>query len=144
MMCGMVEIVETWVTEALRDARVARLGTVGSDGAVRLVPICFAVVADHLVSAVDHKPKRTGQLRRLDDMLASGAATVLVDHYDDDWTHLWWVRVRGRATVHDPGDRAAEPALAALAAKYPQYREQRPAGAVYSVAMDEVRSWRYT
>ena len=140
----MVEIVEPWVTEVLRAARVARLGTVGSDGAVRLVPICFAVVDDHLVSAVDHKPKRTGQLRRLDDMVATGAATVLVDHYDDDWKHLWWVRVRGRATVHDPGDHAAEPALAALADKYPQYREQRPAGSVYRIAMDEVRSWRYT
>ena len=140
----MVEIVEPWVTQALRESRVARLGTIGSDGAVRLVPICFAIVADDLVSAVDHKPKRTGQLRRLDDMVASGAATVLVDHYDDDWSHLWWVRVRGRATVHDPGDRAVEPALAALAAKYPQYREQPPAGAVYRIAMDEIRSWRYT
>ena len=143
-MWGVVEIVEPWVTEALRDARVARLGTLGSDGAVRLVPICFAVVADHLVGAVDHKPKRTGQLRRLDDMVASGAATVLVDHYDEDWTHLWWVRVRGRATVHDPGDPAVEPALAALTAKYPQYREQPPTGAVYRIAIDEIRSWRYT
>ncbi len=143
-MWGMVEIVEPWVAEALRDARVARLGTLGSDGAVRLVPICFAVVADHLVGAVDHKPKRTAQLRRLDDMAASGAATVLVDHYDEDWTHLWWVRVRGRATVHDPGDPAVEPALAALTAKYDQYREQPPTGAVYRIAIDEIRSWRYT
>jgi hypothetical protein len=63
---GAVE--KPWVADALRQARVARLGTVGVDGAVRLVPICFAVVDDWLVSAVDHKPKRTGQLRRLDDM----------------------------------------------------------------------------
>ena len=67
---------------------------------MRLVPICFVVVDGWLVGAVDHKPKRTGQLRRLDDMEHSGRATVLVDHYDDeDWSLLWWVRVRGRAVV---------------------------------------------
>jgi PPOX class probable F420-dependent enzyme len=136
-------VVEQWVEEALRDGRVARLATVGSDGAVRLVPICFAVVAGHVVGAVDHKPKRTGRLRRLDDMVATGSATVLVDHYDDeDWTRLWWVRIRGRATVHDPGDPAADDAITALVAKYPQYRDRRPAGSVYRIGIDEVRSWR--
>jgi PPOX class probable F420-dependent enzyme len=137
-------VVEPWVAEALRDARVARLGTLGDDGAVRLVPICFAIVDDHVVGAVDHKPKRTGQLRRLDDMVASGTATVLVDHYDEDWTRLWWVRIRGPASIHAPGDPAADPALAALATKYTQYRDQPPSGAVYRIAMDEIRSWRYT
>jgi len=136
-------VVEPWVADALHDARVARLGTLGADGAVRLVPICFAIVDDHVVSAVDHKPKRTGQLRRLDDMTASGTATVLVDHYDDDWTRLWWVRIRGAATVHEPGDPAAVPALDALAAKYAQYGDDPPAGSVYRIAIDEIRSWRY-
>jgi PPOX class probable F420-dependent enzyme len=137
-------VFEPWIARALRDTRVARLGTLGADGAVRLVPICFAVVGNHVVSAVDHKPKRTGQLRRLDDMVASGTATVLFDHYDEDWTQLWWVRIRGRATVHDPGERAGDPALAALAAKYAQYRAQPPTGSVYEVAIDEIRSWRHT
>jgi PPOX class probable F420-dependent enzyme len=122
--------------------RGARLGTVGVDGAVRLVPICFAVVDDWLVSAVDHKPKRTGQLRRLDDMKPAGSATVLVDHYDEDWSRLWWVRIIGPATVHGNRDGEAVAALAALQAKYPQYRERPPAGAVYRIAMDELRSWR--
>jgi PPOX class probable F420-dependent enzyme len=140
----MSGVVEPWVAEALRDARVARLGTLGADGVVRLVPICFAVVDDHVVSAVDHKPKRTGQLRRLDDMKASGTATVLFDHYDEDWTNLWWVRIRGRATVLDPGDAASEPTLVALSAKYPQYRDQPPTGSVYRIAIDEIRSWRHT
>jgi PPOX class probable F420-dependent enzyme len=132
---------EDWIAGALRDARVARLGTVGSDGAVRLVPICFAVVDGWIVSAVDHKPKRTTQLRRLDDLAATGMATVLVDHYDDDWSQLWWVRVRGRAVVHEAGEPAA---VAALVAKYVQYQERRPVGAVYRIALDEVRSWRAT
>jgi len=131
-----------WIADALQQARVARLATVGVDNAVRLVPICFAIVDGWVASAVDNKPKRTGQLRRLDDMETAGTATVLVDHYDDDWSRLWWVRIRGRAVVHRERDDAALVVLGALAAKYAQYRERPPAGAVYRIAMDEVRSWR--
>jgi PPOX class probable F420-dependent enzyme len=125
-----------WVTAALRDERVARLGTADDGGAVRLVPVCFAVVDGWLASVVDHKPKRTGQLRRLDDMRAAGRGTVLVDHYEDDWSRLWWVRLRGVARiVEDP--RAVE----LLAAKYPQYREQPPAGPVIVVSVEERSEW---
>jgi len=132
---------EEWVAAALASARIARLGTVDGDGAVRLVPVCFALVDGNVVSAVDHKPKRTGQLRRLDDMRATGTATVLVDHYAEDWSELWWVRVRGRAEVLTAAlDR--DTALDALVAKYSQYRERRPAGAVWRVASDELRWWR--
>jgi PPOX class probable F420-dependent enzyme len=137
MMDGM----EQWVSDALSDARVARLGTVGADGAVRMVPICFAVVDGFVVSAVDHKPKRTGQLRRFRDMTESGTATVLVDHYDDDWSTLWWVRVRGRATVHSAAATEAVSAVDALVAKYAQYRDVRPSREVFRVALDEVRWW---
>jgi PPOX class probable F420-dependent enzyme len=130
---------EAWVADALASARVARLGTVNPVGEILLVPICFVVVDGWIVSAVDHKPKRHERLRRLDDIESTGTATVLADHYDDDWTQLWWVRVRGHAEVARGGD---DTATAALAAKYPQYRERPPAGAVYRVRMDEVRSWR--
>ena len=109
------------MTTALAEARVARLGTVDADGAVRLVPVCLAVVDGAIVGAVDHKPKRTGQLRRLDDMRATGTATVLVDHYAEDWSELWWVRSRGRADVLASGERR-DAALDALIAKYEQYR----------------------
>jgi PPOX class probable F420-dependent enzyme len=136
-----MEHAEPWVTAALREARVARLGTIDGDGAVRLVPVCFAVAGDWLVSAVDHKPKRTGQLRRLDDMRTAGRATVLVDHYGEDWSQLWWVRVRGRAEVHEAG-RVRTAAVDALVAKYVQYQERAPAGSVWRVAIDEVRWWR--
>ncbi|MET0144686.1 MAG: TIGR03668 family PPOX class F420-dependent oxidoreductase [Ilumatobacteraceae bacterium] len=132
-----------WVLEALASARVARLGTVGRDGAVRMVPICFAVVDGWVVSAVDHKPKRTGQLARLDDIADRGQATVLVDHYDEDWTQLWWVRVRGRAEVLAP-DAAATAAVDALVAKHEQYRVRRPSGVVYRIALDELRWWHWS
>ena len=133
---------ESWVEGELQRARVARLATVGADGAVRLVPICFAVVDGWLAGAVDDKPKRTGQLRRLDDMESAGTATVLVDHYDEDWSQLWWVRVRGRAAVHRERDATAAGVIVALADKYTQYRDRPPHGAVFRIAMDDVRSWR--
>ena len=136
--------VPDWVLEALATARVARLGTTGDDAAIRLVPICFALVGNHLVSAVDHKPKRVGQLRRLDDMTARGEATVLVDHYDDtDWTQLWWIRVRGAAEVLDAESTASVQALDELCRKYVQYAQRRPSGPVYRIALDELRWWRY-
>ena len=135
---------DAWVVDALAAARVARLATSAADGTVRLVPICFVVVDGWVASAVDHKPKRTSRLRRLDDIDASGTATVLVDHYEDDWRRLWWVRIRGRAVVHHADDADARAARTALVAKYPQYRETPPAGPVYRVALDEVRWWRYT
>jgi PPOX class probable F420-dependent enzyme len=137
-------VVDAWVAAAIADARVARLGTVDGAGAVRLVPICFALVDDWIVSAVDHKPKRTGQLRRLDDITTAGAATVLLDHYAEDWTQLWWVRIRGRAVVHEAGESLAGTAREALMAKYEQYRRTPPAGAVYRIALDEVRWWRWS
>ena len=138
----MMGRVESWVLDAMQQARVARLATVGAGGAVGLVPICFVVVDGWVGSAVDHKPKRSDRLRRLADIEATGAATVLVDHYEEDWSRLWWVRVRGRAVVHGERDDEALAVLEALMAKYVQYREHPPEGAVYRIALDEVRSWR--
>ena len=134
----------SWVAPAIEQARVARLATTGADAIVRVVPICFAVVERQLVSAVDHKPKRTEKLHRLDDIAATGVATVLIDHYDDDdWTRLWWVRIRGPAQVHGNAEPLAVAARAALIDKYPQYQAQPPIGPVYSINLDEVRAWRF-
>ncbi len=82
-------------------ARVARLATVGADGRPHLVPICFALVDDRIISVVDHKPKTTTNLRRLANIRANPAVTLLVDHWDEDWSTLWWIRVDGQATVVD-------------------------------------------
>jgi PPOX class probable F420-dependent enzyme len=131
-----------WVTEALETEPVGRLATTNAGGVVRLVPFCFAVVDDRLVSAVDHKPKRTTRLGRLDDIVATGTATVLFDHYEDDWDRLWWVRIRGAATVHGDDEPFATTARRALAAKYAQYREHPPKGPVYSVRLDDCTWWR--
>ncbi|MDA0631895.1 TIGR03668 family PPOX class F420-dependent oxidoreductase [Nonomuraea sp. MCN248] len=127
-------------------ARVARLATVGARGKPGLVPVTFAVEGaaegDRIVTAVDHKPKRTGDLRRLRDIRDNPEVALLADHYEDDWTRLWWVRADGRAAVVADGpDRAA--ALDALARKYEQYRERRPAGPVIVVRVTRWSGWRY-
>jgi PPOX class probable F420-dependent enzyme len=135
-------VTEAWVDAARGSARVARRATVGEDGTVHLVPCCFAVVSGLIVSIVDHKPKRTTRLQRLRDIEATGRATVLVDHYDDDWSQLWWIRVTGAAEVHQQGSAVDAAARLALTAKYQQYIDRPPVGPVYSIALDEVRSWR--
>src|SRR3954468_13483873 len=99
-------------------ARVARPATVSPDGRPPVVPIVFAVDGDLLYTAVDGKPKSTTALQRLANIAANPAVSVLVDHYDEEWTRLWWVRVDGTARVVD----AAEAALDLLAARYPVYR----------------------
>ncbi len=124
---------------------MARLATADRRGRPHVVPICFAVEGDHLYSAVDHKPKRGSQLRRLDNLRANPAASVLVDHYEEDWDRLWWVRVDGVAKVLEPEDaRAGEErgrAVALLVSKYDQYVGRAPGGAVISLTLQSWRSW---
>ena len=123
-------------------ARVARLATLNADGTADLVPITFALVdADTLVTAVDHKPKRTAALRRLDNVRARPEVTVLVDHYEDEWSNLWWVRLRGEAVVVEPGAPGHQAVVDALVEKYDQYREQAPVGAAIVVTIVAWRSW---
>ncbi|GAA4620822.1 TIGR03668 family PPOX class F420-dependent oxidoreductase [Saccharopolyspora hordei] len=121
-------------------ARVARLASADTSGRPHLVPITFAVAGDVVVTAVDHKPKRTTQLRRLRNVVENPQVTVLADHYDDDWDRLWWVRADGRAEVADAPDHPD--LVAALVAKYPQYREERPNGRLIVVRVDRWSGWR--
>jgi PPOX class probable F420-dependent enzyme len=124
----------------LTTERVARLATTDADGRPHLVPIVFAVDGDTLYSAVDRKRKRSRTLRRIENARARPDVTILVDHYDDDWSRLWWIRLRGRARVLDGGEEH-DRALALLRDKYPQYREEPPGGPVLAVDVTDVRSW---
>jgi PPOX class probable F420-dependent enzyme len=118
-------------------ARVARLATVGLDGVPHLVPVCFAVIDDAAYIAVDQKPKRGPRLRRVANIEATGYACLLVDHYDEDWTRLWWVRLDGRGRVADDASEI-DRALAGLIARYPQYEAQPPPGPVIAI---DIRRW---
>ena len=132
-------------------ARHAYLATTREDGAPHVVPVTFALVppaddAGHLgeiVTAVDHKPKTSGDLQRLRNLAARPRAAVLADLYDDDWSRLWWVRADGTTTTEDPAEGAPATArgLAALADRYPQYRERPPAGPVVRVRVERWTGW---
>jgi PPOX class probable F420-dependent enzyme len=125
--------------ERFEAARVARLATVDA-AAPHLVPVVFAVDGDTVVIAIDHKPKARRDVRRLANIRANPAVSLLVDHYDEDWTTLWWVRVDGTAEVVEDAAAMAGP-IDLLLAKYPQYREIRPAGPVIAVRIDRWRGW---
>jgi PPOX class probable F420-dependent enzyme len=127
-------------TTLVAAARVARLATIDPDGRPHLVPITFALDGNILYSAVDRKPKRSQRLRRIENARARPEVTILVDHYEENWLRLWWVRLRGHARVLDDGQER-EHALALLAEKYHQYRDQPPDGPVLAVDLTEVRSW---
>jgi PPOX class probable F420-dependent enzyme len=122
--------------ERFAQARVGRLATVTARGRPHLVPVCFVLHDGRVYTAVDAKPKATTALARLENVRATGRAGLLVDHYDEDWSRLWWVRVDGAAEVVR-SDRA----LDALAAKYEQYRTMRPDGPVIAIAPERWSSW---
>ena len=114
--------------ERVREARVGRLATIGADGRPHLVPICFALEGDILYSAVDEKPKRSKHLQRLENIRNRPDVAVLVDHYEEDWTRLWWVRLDGTASVLETGterDHAARAAAGEVRAVPPGAADRR-------------------
>jgi PPOX class probable F420-dependent enzyme len=123
-------------------SRVARLATVTPGGQPHLVPVVFAVAPGVVYTAVDAKPKTTRRLRRLANIDSNSHVSLLVDHYADDWTQLWWVRVDGTAAVHTDGD-AVDIGRRLLRAKYPQYQTVSLDGPVITVAVQRWSSWHY-
>jgi PPOX class probable F420-dependent enzyme len=105
------------------------------------VPFVFAVDGDSLVSAIDHKPKRSNDLRRLANIAENPHVAVLADEYSDDWDRLWWVRADGAARVLDAASPEAERALDRLAARYGQYQDRRPAGPVMVIEVQRWSGW---
>src|SRR3954467_12077120 len=124
----------------LAAAAGGRLATITTEGRPHVVPCCFAFVDDRVVTAVDGKPKSTLALRRLDNVRAHPTASLVVDHYEDDWSALWWVRIDGSARVCE-GGAERDDAIAALTEKYEQYRATPPPGAVIVIEDLEWRAW---
>ncbi len=118
---------------------VARLATVGPNGP-HVVPITFAVTANHIYTAIDHKPKTSRRLRRLSNIDRNPAVSLLVDHYDDDWDLLWWVRADGLASVVEEPLAMAD-GLDLLVARYAQYENRRPEGPLIEVTVMAWRGW---
>jgi PPOX class probable F420-dependent enzyme len=124
-------------------ASVARLATVDPDGHPHVVPVVFAVLESFVYIAVDHKPKTSRDLRRLRNIRTTPAVSVLVDHYEDEWTRLWWARADGSATVVDDPAAMTTP-IDLLVAKYPQYQESRPSGPVIAIEVTRWTGWSFS
>jgi len=137
-----MDLSEREARERLARARVARLATASADGRPHIVPFTFAAGGDRIVHAVDHKPKRGTDLRRLRNIRENPHVSVLVDVYEDDWERLWWVRADGEARIVEAEQERAEP-IRLLREKYPQYRERPPAGPVIEVRVTRWSGWSY-
>ena len=124
----------------LAESNVGRLATVGDHGQPHIVPFVFALDGDTLYFAVDAKPKTTMNLKRLKNIAANPAVSVLVDLYEDDWSKLWWVRADGTARVVSDGAEARH-ATDLLANRYGQYRSNRPEGPVVAIHIDRLTGW---
>jgi PPOX class probable F420-dependent enzyme len=138
----MMRLDETNCRERFAAARVARLATAGHDNQPHVVPVTFALAGETIVTAIDQKPKTATSLRRLRNIAENPRVSLLADHYADDWTELWWVRVDGAARMVED-DEVQQAAVRALAAKYAQYRDDPPRGPVIAVEVQSWRGWSY-
>lgn len=127
----------------LADAPVARLATVDERGQPHLVPVTFAAGDDSIVIAIDDKPKRTTDLKRLRNIRANSRVAVLADHYEDAWERLWWVRADGIARIVEAGEEH-DAAVRRLVERYRQYREHPPEGPVITIAVTAWSGWSYS
>lgn len=109
----------------LERARVGRLATADADGNPHVIPICYAIVEEagavRIVSAIDEKPKSTRDLQRVRDIRENPSIALLVDFYDEDWSRLAWVQVRGRARLRSGETDGHGTAVSALESRYEQY-----------------------
>jgi PPOX class probable F420-dependent enzyme len=126
----------------LGQSRVAHLATAGRDNAPHLVPVCFCLDALSLYVTVDEKPKRTDiPLKRLRNIQENPAVAVTVDRWDEDWTRLAWIMLRGPAEILAHGDEH-DRAQDQLRLRYPQYRTMVLAPLpVIAVRIQRVLAW---
>jgi PPOX class probable F420-dependent enzyme len=124
----------------LRETSHGVLSTMHPERGVDAVPVVFAVVDDGLVVPVDRvKHKRSTDLRRVRNIAGDPRCVFLADHYEDDWTRLWWVRVHARAETLVDDD--AETGRRALAARFAPYRTRDAIAAVLLLRPTLVRGW---
>jgi PPOX class probable F420-dependent enzyme len=126
----------------LASQRVARLATADAAGRPHVVPICYALIRDEVYFTIDEKPKKKPTaLKRLANLRANPFAALVVDRYDEDWSRLGWVMVRGSAKILASGAEHDQ-AQAALQARYPQLAAMRIEGLpVVAVRIEHASSW---
>ena len=119
---------------------VATLATLRPGGSPHLIPIVFVVSDERVITAIDGKPKQQVTPARLRNIGADPRVSILVHHYEDDWSRLWWVRIDGTARVLVEGDEFSQ-GMAALRERYPQYQATPLPGPVIVVDPVEVTGW---
>ena len=127
----------------LEQARVGRLATADAAGQPHVIPIVFATDSQKLYTPLDKKPKRMppNQLKRVRNLLENPKLALVVDHYDEDWTKLMWVMVKGTGVLVESGE-AYTVGLALLGKKYPQYRQMPLEGRpLIVITPSDVTSW---
>src|SRR5499426_1362079 len=127
----------------LAQQRIAHLATADRRAVPHAVPVCFAVLERTLYITIDEKPKRRppAALKRLRNIAENPAVTVIVDRYDEDWTRLGWVMLRGRAEVLSEGKEHRD-AQALLRSRYPQLAAMQIADyPVIAVRIERATSW---
>jgi len=123
----------------IEGARRAVLSTVDQNARPHSVPVCFAVRGDELISPIDHKPKSGGVLARVRNLEANPNATLLFDHWDEDWTRLGWVMVTGTAHMEQPPT-----ATELLLDRYEQFRANPDFDALIVIAPQRIVWWTWT
>jgi PPOX class probable F420-dependent enzyme len=119
--------------------RIGHLATVDASGTPSVVPVCFALRADMLYTAMDEKPKRTRRPRRIRNLEANSRAAFIADYYDEDWSRLGWVMIRGPGDVLDSGEEF-EGGCELLRRRYAQYATMTLSPLI-AIRILEVRSW---
>jgi PPOX class probable F420-dependent enzyme len=129
--------------ELLTLARVGHLATADENARPHVIPVCFTTDGRYIYSVLDQKPKRTAltRLRRVKNVLANPQATLLVDHYEEDWGNLWYIMVSGQADLVMEGQEQTN-AISLLREKYQQYREMDIAlNPVIKITPENIVSW---
>ena len=109
--------------DLLNRTPVGHLATADADGRPHVIPFCFVCLEGTIYSVLDAKPKTADlrRLRRVRNIMANPQVSIIIDHYEPDWTKLWYLLIQGTAELLEPGSEHAS-ALGALRSKYPQYR----------------------
>ena len=122
---------------------VARMATADAHGLPQVIPVCFTYLDGCIYSVLDAKPKRGSLrgLRRVRNILANPQVALVLDHYEEDWTQLWYLLISGTAELLEIGNEPAR-AIVALREKYPQYRDMELDGnPVIKITPARVTGW---
>lgn len=130
----------TSIRDLLHQERHAVMTTLGTDGTPHSVPVVFAVAGDEIVSPIDHKPKSGKVMARVRNLQRDPRVTLLVDRWDEEWTHLAWLMVRGTAEL-DPA--YPDDLLRALNDRYPQYEPDERHDAIIRIRPTSLLWWSW-